>query len=303
MATLLCLGLGYSAAHYVATFGNRFDRLIGTARTAEKAATLGAKQMGGARPEVFLFDGSAASPALAACVAESDDLLISAPPGAAGDPVLAGLADAIARGRTRSIVYLSTIGVYGDRGGDWVDEDSNARHGSPRGTARLGAEAAWRRLSAETGKRVAVLRLAGIYGPGRNALVALAEGTARRIVKPGQVFNRIHVADIARAIDTCFAREADGVFNVVDDEPAPPQDVIAFAAALLGVPPPPDIPFEQARSTMSAMARSFYADNRRVRNAKLKTALGVRLAYPTYREGLRALFAAGEGHATLANSE
>jgi nucleoside-diphosphate-sugar epimerase len=259
--------------------------------------------MGGARPEILLFDGSAASPALAACVAESDDLLISAPPGAAGDPVLAGLADATARGRTRSIVYLSTIGVYGDRGGDWVDEDSDARPGSPRATARLGAEAAWRQLGADTGKRVAVLRLAGIYGPGRNALVTLAEGTARRIVKPGQVFNRIHAADIARAIDACFAREADGVFNVVDDEPAPPQDVIAFAATLLGVAPPPDVPFEQARSTMSAMARSFYADNRRVRNAKLKAALGVRLAYPTYREGLRALFAAGEGRATLANSE
>jgi nucleoside-diphosphate-sugar epimerase len=295
MATLLCLGLGYSAAHYVATFGDRFDRVIGTARTADRAATLAAHPIGGQRPEVFVFDGSAAAPALAASIAQSDALLISTPPGAAGDPVLACLADTIARGRARTIVYLSTIGVYGDRGGDWVDEDSHARPGSARGTARLAAEAAWQKLGADSGKRVAVLRLAGIYGPGRNALVTLAEGTARRIVKPGQVFNRIHVADIAQSIEACFVQGADGVFNVVDDEPAPPQDVIAFAAALLGVAPPPDIPFEQARSTMTAMAQSFYADNRRVRNAKLKAVLGVRLAYPTYREGLRALFAAGEG--------
>jgi dTDP-4-dehydrorhamnose reductase len=297
MATLLCFGLGYSAAHYVAAFGHRFDRVIGTARTADKAATLAAQPIGGPRPEVLVFDGSTASPVLAASVAESDALLISTPPSAVGDPVLACLAEAIARGRARSIVYLSTIGVYGDRGGDWVDEDSDVRPGSPRGAARLAAEAAWRQLGADTGKRVAVLRLAGIYGPGRNALVMLAEGTARRIVKPGQVFNRIHVADIAQAIDACFVRGADGVFNVVDDEPAPPQDVIAFAAGLTGVAPPPEIPFEQARKTMSAMAQSFYADNRRVRNSKLKTALGVRLAYPTYREGLRALFAAGEGNA------
>jgi nucleoside-diphosphate-sugar epimerase len=294
MASLLCLGLGYSAAHYVAAFGNSFDRVIGTARTADKAATLAAKPIGEQRPDVLLFDGSTASPALAACVMETDALLISTPPGAAGDPVLACLADAIARARARSIVYLSTIGVYGDRGGDWVDEDSDARAGSPRRAARLAAEAAWRKLGADAGKRVAVLRLAGIYGPGRNALVTLAEGMARRIVKPGQVFNRIHVADIARAIDACFVRGADGVFNAADDEPAPPQDVIAFAAALLGVAPPPDIPFEQASSTMTAMAQSFYADNRRVRNVKLKAALGVRLAYPTYREGLRALFAAGD---------
>jgi nucleoside-diphosphate-sugar epimerase len=298
MATLICLGLGYSAAHYVAAFGDRFDRVIGTARTADKAATLAAPLNGGPRPEIFVFDGSTASPALAACVAQSDALLISAPPSASGDPVLACLAHAIAGARAGTIVYLSTIGVYGDRGGDWVDEDSDPRPGAPRSAARLAAEAAWRKLGADTGKRVAVLRLAGIYGPGRNALVTLAEGTARRIVKPGQVFNRIHVADIARAIDACFARGADGVFNVADDEPAPPQDVIAFAAALLGIAPPPEIPFEQARGTMMAMAQSFYVDNRRVRNAKLKTTLGVRLAYPTYREGLRALLAAGEGRAT-----
>jgi nucleoside-diphosphate-sugar epimerase len=287
MGTLVCLGLGYCAGHYVAAFGKRFDRVIGTARAPDKA--------GASHADILAFDGRTASRELVARVAESDALLISAPPGEAGDPVLACLSAAIAHGRARSIVYLSTVGVYGDTAGAWVDEESDARPRSPRGTARLAAEAAWRRLGADAGKRVAVLRLAGIYGPGRNALVNLADGTARRIVKPGQVFNRIHVADIAQAIEACFTRNADGVFNVADDEPAPPQDVIAFAASLLGIAPPPEVPFEQARATLSAMAQSFYADNRRVRNAKLKSELGVRLTYPTYREGLRALFAAGEG--------
>jgi nucleoside-diphosphate-sugar epimerase len=289
MATLVCLGLGYSAAHYVATFGKRFDRVIGTTRNLREAA-----KPPDPRVELIAFDGTTASPELITSVDESDALLISAPPGETGDPVLACLADTIARGRAR-IVYLSTIGVYRERGGAWVDEESAPKPGSPRSVARLGAEEAWRRFGAENGKTVAILRLAGIYGPGRNALVTLAEGTARRIVKSGQVFNRIHVTDIAQAIDACFAQAATGAFNLADDEPAPPQDVIAFAAELLGNAPPPEIPFDDARAGMGAMAQSFYAENRRVRNAKLKQTLGVRLAYPTYREGLRALFAAGEG--------
>lgn len=289
MATLVCLGLGYSATHYVANFGKQFDRVIGTTRSSRDTG-----QPHG-RAEMMAFDGSAVSPRLIARVEESDALLISVPPGETGDPVLACLADTIARGRTRTIVYLSTIGVYGDSAGAWVDEDTQPRPGSARSRARLSAEEAWRRFGDENGKSVAILRLAGIYGPGRNALVTLANGAARRIVKPGQVFNRIHVADIAQAIDACFAKAATGVFNLADDEPAPPQDVIAFAAELLGKPPPPEIPFEEARAGMSAMAQSFYEENRRVRNVKLKQTLGVRLAYPTYREGLRALFAAGDG--------
>jgi len=293
MTTLGCLGFGYCAAHYVATFGNRFDRVIGTTRSLRAGAAPRARLV-----EMTAFDGTTASPELMAQIEESDALLISASPGETGDPVLACFSDAIARGRARSIVYLSTIGVYGDSGGAWVDEESPPRPGSSRSAARLAAEEAWRRFGAETGKAVAILRLAGIYGPGRNALVTLAEGTARRIVKPGQVFNRIHVADIAQAIEACFAREAAGLFNLADDEPAPPQDVIAFAAQLMGQAPPPEIPFAAARATMGAMAQSFYAENRRVRNGKLKTELKVRLAYPTYREGLRALF-----DERMANSE
>jgi len=292
MRTLVCIGLGYSAAHYV-SISKHFDRVIGTTRSVRDAAKPDDR-----RVELIAFDGTTASLELIAQVKQSDALLISAPPGGSGDPVLACLADAIARGRSRAIAYLSTIGVYGDTGGAWVDEKSVPRPGSPRSLARLAAEEAWRRLGVEHGKSVAVLRLAGIYGPGRNALVTLREGTARRIVKPGQVFNRIHVADIAQAIEACFARHLDGVVNLADDEPAPPQDVIAFAAGLMGTLPPPEIPFDEARAAMSAMAQSFYAENRRVRNGKLKQTLGVRLAYPTYREGLRALF--GEG---MANSE
>jgi nucleoside-diphosphate-sugar epimerase len=289
MATLVCLGLGYTAAHYVATYGQRFQRVIGTTRKLRAATD---------RVELFAFDGATASPELLVRVEESDALLISAPPGETGDPVLACLADAIARGRTRNVVYLSTIGVYGDSGGAWVGEETPPNPGSKRSVARLAAEEAWRRFGAEKGKTVAILRLAGIYGPGRNALVTLAKGTARRIVKPGQVFNRVHVTDIVQAIDACFAQSASGVFNLADDQPAPPQDVIAFAAELMGKPPPPEIPFDEARATMSAMAQSFYAENRRVRNDKLKQTLGVRLAYPTYREGLRALF-----RERIANSE
>jgi nucleoside-diphosphate-sugar epimerase len=245
---------------------------------------------------MLVFAGGEASPGLVARIEESDAMLVSAPPDDKGDPVLARLAGAIARsGRVRTIVYLSTVGVYGDHDGAWVDETSALRAVSPRGKARIAAEEAWRNLGASAGRAVAILRLAGIYGPGRNVLVNLAAGAARRIVKPGQVFNRIHVADIAQAIDAAFAQEADGVFNVTDDAPSPPGDPIVLAADLLGMPPPPVIPYAEAAKTMTPLAASFYAENRRVRNEKLKQMLGVRLRYPTYREGLRALHAQGEG--------
>ena len=194
----------------------------------------------------------------------------------------------------KRILYLSTIGVYGDWGGAWVDEASETRTRTPRGRWRLAAEAQWRALGAARGIPVDLLRLAGIYGPGRNALLKLREGDARRIVKPGQVFNRVHVDDIAEVVRLLVgAGGPGGVWNVADEEPAPPEDVIAFAAALLGIEPPPEEPFDGA--VMSEMARSFYEDNRRVRIDKLKRELGFRPLYPTYREGLRALAAAGEG--------
>jgi nucleoside-diphosphate-sugar epimerase len=240
-----------------------------------------------------VFDGRSHSPPLAAAIAEASHLLVSIPPGATGeeiaDPVVAWHApDVAAAPHLTAVVYLSTIGVYGDAGGAWVDETTPASPTSARSKARLAAEQAWTRLAAERGCRLAILRLAGIYGPGRSAIDDVRAGTARRIIKPGQVFNRIHVDDVALACQMALeADHASGVYNVSDDEPAPPQDVVSYAAKLLGVPPPPEQPYETA--ALSPMARTFYRDNRRVRNERIKRELGVRLAYPTYREGLRAL--------------
>lgn len=298
MPSLLCIGLGYCAQHYVAEFGARFDRIVGTTRTAESAAAMRARSFGGRQTEVLSFNGEQVTPELIATVRDADALLISAAPDERGDPVLAALGDALAHAsKLRSIVYLSTIGVYGDRGGEWVDETSEARPISSRSRQRLAAEQAWQALGAQRGIPVAILRLAGIYGPGRNALINVARGNTRRIDKPGQVFNRIHVADIAQAIEAAFAHSADGIFNLADDEPGPPGEPLAFAANLLGITPPPEIPYAEAAKTMSPMALSFYGESKRVRNACLKNVLGVRLRYPTYREGLRALYEADDHRA------
>ena len=286
---LICFGLGYSAQHFVEIFGRKFDRIVGTVRGVERATALNAHPSG--QLKALIFDGSAATPELRSAVAEADAALVSVPPDDNGDPVLRACGDALAQAqRLRGIVYLSTIGVYGDRGGEWVDEATPPQPGAARSRERLAAEQAWLDFGARRGIAVAILRLAGIYGPGQNALVQIARGTARRIAKPGQVFNRIHVGDIAQAIDAALARNASGIFNVADDAPTPPADPIVFAAQLMGVAPPPEIPFAQAAPSMSPMALSFWQECRRVKNDKLKRELGVSLRYPTYREGLRALF-------------
>jgi nucleoside-diphosphate-sugar epimerase len=289
---LICFGLGYSAEHFVEEFGRkRFDRIVGTVRGAERTAALNAHPSG--RLNALIFDGSTATPDLRSAIAEADAALVSVPPDEDGDPVLHACGDVLARAqRLRAVVYLSTIGVYGDRGGAWVNEETPPQPGAARSRERLAAEQAWLDFGARQNIAVAILRLAGIYGPGQNALVQIASGKARRIVKPGQVFNRIHVGDIAQAIDAAFARQASGIVNVADDEPTPPADPIVFAAQLMRVEPPPEIPFAQAAPSMSAMALSFWQECRRARNDKLKRELGVRLRYPTYREGLRALFEA-----------
>jgi len=291
MSTLICFGLGYSAEHFVGMFGDGFERIIGTTRGAERAAVLNAHHAG--RLKALVFDGTLATPEVKAAIGAADLALVSIPPDETGDPILAAFGDALAHARRlRAIVYLSTVGVYGDHGGEWVDETTAPKPGSPRSRERLAAERAWQHLGERRGVAVAILRLAGIYGPGQNALVQLSRGTARRIVKPGQVFSRIHVGDIAQAIDAAFARAAGGIFNVADDEPSPPGDPIAFAAQLMGVEPPPEIPFDEAAPSMSPMGLSFWRECRRVRNDKLKRELGVTLLYPSYREGLRVLFAA-----------
>jgi nucleoside-diphosphate-sugar epimerase len=291
MSTLICFGLGYSAEHFVENFGEKFHRIVGTVRGAERAAALNAHPSG--RLTALIFDGSAVAPDLRSAIVEADAALVSVPPDDNGDPVLRACGDVLAHAqRLRAIVYLSTIGVYGDRGGAWVDEATPPQPGAARSRERLAAEQAWLDFGAGHNIAVAILRLAGIYGPGQNALVQIARGSACRIIKPGQVFNRIHVGDIAQAVDAAFTRRVSGIFNVADDAPTPPADPIVFAAQLMGVEPPPEIPFEQAAPTMSPMALSFWRECRRVKNDKLKRELGVSLRYPTYREGLRALFEA-----------
>jgi nucleoside-diphosphate-sugar epimerase len=290
MSQLICIGLGYSAEHFVVAFGQKFGGIASTTRSKERAAVLNAYEAG--RLQALVFDGKAATPELQQAIIAADAALISVPQDGGGDPVLRACGDAFTQARQlRSIVYLSTVGVYGDRGGDWVDEETLPQPESARGRDRLAAERAWQDFGARHGSAVAILRLAGIYGPGRNALVQIARGNARRIVKPGQIFNRIHVADIAQAVDAAFTHEASGIFNVADDEPSPPGDPLVFAAQLLGVDPPPEISFAAAAPSMSPLALSFWQECRRVRNDKLKRELGVALRYPTYRQGLRALFA------------
>jgi nucleoside-diphosphate-sugar epimerase len=287
MSTLICFGLGYSAEHFIDRYGGGFDRIVGTVRDAARAADLNAR-LGGVK--ALVFDGNLATLEVRSAIGEADLALVSVPPNENGDPILAAFGETLARARhLRSIVYLSTVGVYGDQRGAWVDEETPPRPGSARGRERLTAEQAWQELGTRAGIAVAVLRLAGIYGPGQNALVQVARGNARRIIKPGQVFNRIHVGDIDQAIDAAFAHATGGIFNVADDEPTPPGDPLAFAAQLLGRDPPPEVTFENAAPTMTPMALSFWQDCRRVRNHKLKHELGVTLLYPTYREGLRAL--------------
>jgi nucleoside-diphosphate-sugar epimerase len=292
MSTLLCIGLGYCARQFVSDYGAGFTHISGTARTDEDVARLAASRFSGARVEMIRFDGEGLSDHMVAAIARAETLLISAAPGDDGDPVLAVLGEVIAQApRLASVVYLSTVGVYGDHGGAWIDEGAALRPVSARNRARIEAETAWRAIGGKRETPVALLRLAGIYGPGRNALVNLERGQARRIDKPGQVFNRIHVGDIAQAIDAAIRLKADGAFNVVDDEPSAPGDPIVFAAHLMGIEPPPAIAFAEASKTLSPMGLSFYGECKRVRNDALKRVLGVTLRYPTYREGLLALHA------------
>lgn len=302
MAALACLGLGYCARHYVAEFGGRFESIVGTTRSAERVAAFGRRRRGGRVAEMLMFDG--ASRELAAAIAQAEALLISAAPAEGRDPVFAALGDVIARApRLQTVVYLSTLGVYGDSGGAWIDETAPTAPLHVRSRARVEAELGWQSLGARRNLPVAILRLGGIYGPGQNALVRLLHGTVHRVAKPGHVSNRIHVYDIAQAIDAAFDRRADGVFNLVDDEPAPPSDQIAFAAHLLGIAPPPEMSYAQAGNVLSPMALSFYEGCIRARNDKLKTVLGVTLRYPTYREGLRTLYEAGDHVAAVKPAE
>lgn len=293
---LFCFGLGYTVQRFIALHGARFSAIAGTVRDADRAAALSREGISGHPVTAFAFDGAKPAPDIADSLATTDVVLASAPPGSNGDPALAQFADTIATSRIATIVYLSTIGVYGDSGGAWVDETTTPQPESTRSRARLAAEQAWT-AQRGPGRTVAILRLPGIYGPGRNALREIVAGRAKRIVNRDHMFNRAHVDDIAATIMAAIDRRYDGIVNVADDEPAPSADPVAFAAALLGVSPPPEIPFEIAARNMSPLALSFWATHRRVSNARLKNELGVTLRFPTYREGLAALYVAGEGAA------
>ncbi|MDR3470346.1 MAG: NAD(P)-dependent oxidoreductase [Devosia sp.] len=280
-------GMGYSS---VAT-AQALDRLrpgtamAGTARSPE-AAQLPA----GAGYRLHQFTGEAPRPTLQADLARATHVVVSIAPDEAGDPVLRHHGGDIAAAPNLDwLCYFSTVGVYGDFGGAWVDEAAETRPVNARSRRRVEVERQWRDFAAARGVPLLILRLAGIYGPGRSGLDKLRDGTARRIVKPGQVFNRIHVEDIGRVTALAALAGLGGTFNLADDEPAPPQEVVACAAALLGVAPPPEITFEDAE--MTSMARSFYADNKRISNAAIKRALGIELRYPSYREGLTAILA------------
>lgn len=279
---LFCFGLGYSALALADTLRAEGWGIAGTCRTPETLTALRGRGL-----DAHLFERAHL---LAPSALEGvTHVLQSIPPDAEGDPVLALQRATLARlPQLRWFGYLSTTGVYGDRGGGWVDEQSDLQPTGERGRRRVAAEVGWSRLAHAEGLPLHIFRLAGIYGPGRSALDSLRAGTARRIIKPGQVFSRIHVADIVQVLRASLARPSPGaVYNVCDDDPAPPWEVIEYAAQLLGVPPPPAVPFEQAE--LSEMARSFYDDNKRVRNERIKRELGVQLMYPSYREGLRAL--------------
>ncbi|BCJ92065.1 NAD(P)-dependent oxidoreductase [Terrihabitans soli] len=285
---LLVLGMGYSAQRFVELYGERFARIAGTARSLDKLAARKTR-----RVESLLFDG-AAQPELLKAAREASHVLVSIPPDERGDAALSALGGIFKNSENlRWIGYLSTTAVYGDRGGAWTHEDTPVMPQSARAKRRAEAETAWRDL-AQPGRAVHVFRLSGIYGPGRNALVDLKKGEARRLTKIGQVFNRIHVDDIAAVLAAAIDHpQAGPVFNVADDEPAPSSDVVTFAAGLLGVFPPPMMRVEEAN--LSDMAKSFWSENKRIAPTRIKEELGLHFQFPTYREGLRALFVSGEG--------
>lgn len=284
--TVFIFGAGYSARAFAEADRGRAEKIFGTTRAEAKFDTL---RRCGISP--MLFDGSAISAEVGGALRRTTHLVVSIAPGEAGDPVLQALPDLrAAMPKLEWVGYLSTVGVYGDRQGAWIDETAECRPVSRRSVERVEAENAWTEAGKAAGVPVALLRLSGIYGPGRNAFVNLAAGTAKRLIKPGQVFNRIHVDDIAGALWLLAEERLGGVFNITDDEPSPPQDVVTYAANVMGVAPPPEEPFETAE--LSPMARSFYGESKRVSNSAIKKA-GYRFQFPNYRAALDAMWREG----------
>jgi len=284
MSNVFIFGAGYSGQAIARELATEADFIAGTTRSIEKTEALSRSGV-----KSFVYTGQGFGPDVVEVLRQTTHLVVSIAPDADGDPVLADLqkAGTDAMPKLRWVCYLSTVGVYGDHGCAWVDEDSECRPISPRSHWRVSAERAWQDFGRRRNVPVAILRLSGIYGPARNAFVNLERGTARRIVKPGQVFNRIHVDDIAGAAHHLMRISAGGIFNVSDDEPSPPQDVVTFAAQLMGVAPPPELPSDEAE--LSPMARSFYSECKQVSNRKLKET-GYHFRHPDYRQALTAMW-------------
>jgi nucleoside-diphosphate-sugar epimerase len=279
MKHLLCFGFGFSAQALTKVLRDEGSsaKISATSRSDEGLSAIEAQGVAALR-----FENGFQIP---------DDVthvLVSAPPSESGDPVLQMCGDQLCARVFEWVGYLSTTGVYGDHQGAWVDEETPLTPNSERGRRRVDAEAAWLELHQRCGLPVHIFRLAGIYGPGRNVLENLRDGTAKRTIKPGQVFSRIHVDDIAGIVRASIARPNPGrAYNVADDEPCPPQDVVTYGAELLGMMPPPKTPFDQA--TLSPMAASFFADSKRVRNDRVKNELGYAFKFPDFRRGLNNL--------------
>lgn len=281
---LLIMGYGFSSQAIAQAAEKEFVQIAGTTRSAEKFDKLEAD---GVQPVVFTVDGDMAG--VTAFLEQATHLLVSIGPGEDGDPVLNALGNAITDApHLRWIGYLSTVGVYGDHNGAWVDEDTPPKPVSKRSIQRVAAETAWQELADKRSIPLAVFRLSGIYGPGRNAFMNMEKGTARRLVKPGQVFNRIHREDIGQAVALAMKGNIGGIFNITDDEPAPPQDVVTYAHELAGRTPPPETDFETAELT--PMARSFYGENKRVSNARSRQVLGMTYRWPNYRTSLKRMW-------------
>ncbi|WP_455273215.1 SDR family oxidoreductase [Rhizobium herbae] len=284
---VLILGAGFSGSAIAKAFLPLAQSVTGTTRSEDKLAGLSALGI-----DALVYDGTTISPDLAAAMKRTTHLIQSIAPGRDGDPMMRPGAPSLAElmPNLKWAAYLSTVGVYGDHGGAWVTENASLEPVSARSVERVAAEQAWLAFGQASNVPVAVLRLSGIYGPGRNAFCNLAAGTARRLIKPNQVFNRIRVEDIAAAAVFLSGRSIGGIFNVTDHEPAPPQDIVAEAARLMGVAPPPEMPFETAE--LSPMARSFYGENKRVSNTRLRD-LGFVFRFPDYRISLADLWSGG----------
>ncbi|MEM5470921.1 SDR family oxidoreductase [Hoeflea sp. AS60] len=284
---MMIFGAGFSGLAIGRALSGDCDFAGGTTRSPERFPAL---QGAGLTP--FIYQGDVPGEDLSAALSEVTHLVMSIAPDTDGDPLLEAFSGGLrpSMPKLEWIGYLSTVGVYGDHDGEWVDEETQCRPVSKRSVARLAAEDGWTRLAAEAGVPLAIIRLSGIYGPGRNALKTVHEGKARRLIKPGQVFNRIHVADIGGATALLARERLGGIYNVTDDLPAPPQDVVSLAVELMGAKLPPEIDFETA--DLSPMARSFYGENKRVSNARIK-ASGYTFLYPDYSSGLNGLYVDG----------